>query len=413
MNSSNTDPLPEQGAIVAPFISPITLYGKHAAAPPVPFALAGTTSQAPDSIPDPPSATQETDPDWSVSRSPKRPAFRERLPADLTILAAAIHFGLDQSSFNGSRYRCPFHPDNLHFNLSFKDPKSRDGRFYCFACTKKGDLIDWATYKLGVSPLEAYLAIRSAFNLGSDDLLRDSLARQLPGKVRLPTARPFNSSELALLASQRRGWLPEGLRFLQNLNTLAFVPRYRDYPAYALRDPFNRIAALRRFDGLPWPDGAKARNAPGAIPGVPVGIHLAPKASQITLNEGTSDYLSIGSRLYSLGLSDQILPLMMLSANITIHHALLGVFESKRVRIIAQNDSAGLKAAKTWKGQLQSVGARVDVWIPPEIQIPSGGLTKDIDEILSLLDPTSISSIAGLKDIFNFNVTLLPREIPL
>jgi hypothetical protein len=335
------------------------------------------------------------------------------LPADLAILTVATHFGLDQNSFNGTHFRCPFHCDNLHPNLTFKDPKSRDGRFYCFACTKKGDLIDWVMYKLAVSPLEAYLAIRSAFNLGPDDLLTVDCARQLPGKVKLPAARPFDELTLAQLASQRPGWLPEGLRFLQNLNTLAFVPRYRGYPAYALRDPFNRIAVLRRLDSLPWPDGTKARNAPGTIPGVPVGIHLVPKASQLTLNEGTSDYFSVGSQLCLSGLSNQILPLMMLSANVTIHHALLAVFESKRIRIIAQNDPAGLKAAQTWKDQLGSVGARVDVWIPPHIQLPSGGITKDIDEIFSVPSPAAIPSIAQLRDIFNFNVTILPRSIPL
>jgi hypothetical protein len=375
--------------------------------------LASAAPQSPNDIPNPPSPEQETDPDWSVSPPPKRPPYRERLPTDLTILAVAIHFGLDHSSFNGSHYKCPFHSDNRQPNLSFKNPKSRDGRFYCFACTKKGDSIDWVTYKLGVRPVDAYAAIRSAFNLGSDDLLRDSLARRLPGRVRLPTARPFDSNELALLASQRRGWLSEGLRFLQNLNTLALVPRYRGYQAYALRDPFNRIAVLRRLDGLPWPDGAKARNAPGTIPGVPVGVHLVSKASQLTLNEGTSDYLSVGSLLCSSGLSDQIIPLMMLSANVSVHQALLGVFESKRVRIIAQNDSAGLKAAETWKRQLESVDARVDVWIPPEIRIPSGQLAKDIDEIFSVLNPTGIPPIAELRDIFNFNLTILPREIPL
>ena len=111
MNTPNTDPLPEQPGIVAPFLSPSALYAKQAAAPSVPFALANAVPQPPDNVPSPPSPDPEPDPDWSVSPLPKLPPFIERLPDNITLGKVTSDFGLDLSTFNGTAYRCPFHDD--------------------------------------------------------------------------------------------------------------------------------------------------------------------------------------------------------------------------------------------------------------------------------------------------------------
>ena len=405
MNSSNTDPFPKQPAIVAPFVSPVALHLAQAA-PSFPLPLASAAPQSYDNIPSPPSPEQESDPDWSVS-PPKRPPYRERLPTNLTILAVAIHFGLDQSSFNGSHYRCPFHSDNHHPNLSFKNPKSRDGRFRCFACSKSGDMIDWVGCKLGVNHQNAYDEIRRSFGLPTDEMLVSDQLRQLPGKVRLYKARPFDSAGLKLFAAQRPGWLLEAFEHLQqNARTLCFVPKYRNHPAYALLDPFGRSAVLRRLDAQSWPGGQKAANAPGTNPGVPIGIHLTKGFDKLLFVEGGPDYLRIASLLFTNRLTTEILPVMMINSGVTIHEALLPALEARRVRIIAQNDPPGLDAAMRWTRQLESVGSRVDIWRTPQIPLSLGGYSKDIDEICSHFDPNAVSRIVQLKDIFNFDVTL-------
>lgn len=411
MNSSNTDPLPEQGAIVAPFISPLTLYEIHA--PELPsFPLQLSSSDSASSRPDsgaPGEGGQGTDPDWSTSPLPKLPSFLQRLPESITLLKVASDFGLDQASFNGTRYRCPFH-DDKHPSLKLNQSDSKLGWFYCFGCGLTGDLVHWVAARTKESKLNAYMTIRSHYGLGPDDILRVSSAQLARGKVRLGGIRTPTLPELETLASAG-SWNLTALRLLATRDLLRIVPRYRDrLPAYALIDPCYRVAVLRRLDGRLWNGTEKALLAKGSNLGVPIGVHQIEGFDCLALCEGGPDYFRLASLITEAGSSDSILPLMMPSAIATkINPGLIAAFRHKRVRIFAHNDPHGIASAKSWQAQLQKAGAEVDLWIPPAVALPDGHLCSDLQDLYFKLSPhTRATLLPQLELLLNFHVTLFP-----
>jgi hypothetical protein len=122
---------------------------------------------------------------------------------------------------------------------------------------------------------------------------------------------------------------------------------------------------MRPFDGSLWEGGQKALLARKSNPGIPIGIHCIGRCKEVMMVEGAPDYLRVMGLLYELRKLEKILPLMMVSAAVQIYEGALSGFRLKRVRILAQNDECGLKAAARWKRQLLGAGADVDVWVAP------------------------------------------------
>jgi hypothetical protein len=291
-------------------------------------------------------------------------------------------FGLDSSTFNGSHYQCPFHDEkkpSLYLNL----PDSKYGWFYCFGCGVCGDLVHWVAKRTNQSSPGAYIMIRQFYDLGPDEILSTAKPEQLRGKVRLGGKRTPSLAELETIA-QRGSWDLTALRILAARGELVIVPRYRFkevyHQAYALLDPLNRLALLRRLDGSLWNDTQKALLAKWSNLGVPFGVHLIEGFDLVTFAEGGTDYFRSLSRITEDGRADSILPLMMPSARAKkINSYILSFFRLKRVRIFAHNDPPGIAAAKSWKAQLQKVRAEVDLWIPPRIALPDGQFTSDLN----------------------------------
>jgi hypothetical protein len=409
MNTPNTDPLPEQPGIVAPFLSPSALYAKQAAAPSVPFALANAVPQPPDNVPSPPSPDPEPDPDWSVSPLPKLPPFIERLPDNITLGKVTSDFGLDLSTFNGTAYRCPFH-DDKNPSLKLNQPDSKNGWFYCFGCHAAGDLIHWVALHTKQSKLAAYMMIRQFYGLSADQMLHASNPRHFRGKVRIGGRRTPTLGELEALAASG-SWDLTALRILAARDQLQVVARYSRHQAYVLLDPYYRVAVLRRMDGGLWNGTHKALLAKGSNLGVPIGVHQIEGFDYLALCEGGPDYFRLLSLITEAGRTDWVLPLLMPSAAAkTFKPYLIGSFRNKRIRIFAHNDQPGIAAARAWKDQLQAARAEVDVWIPPRIALPDSQATTDLQDLYFKLSPHSRAEVKELKDLLNFNVVLFePR----
>lgn len=412
MNSSNADPLPTQPAIVAPFPSPVSPYSKQAAlAPLFPLKILAAAPSHHDHIPDPPSAPeQEPDPDWSVSKLPKRPPFTQRLPDNITLLKVATDFGLDPRSFNGTSYRCPFHNDNKP-SLKLNQADSKNGWFYCFGCKATGNLVHWVAIRTNLSRLKAYMTIRNFYALGPDELLPFAKLQPPRGKVRIGGMRTPTLAELETIA-QSGYWDLSALRILAAHNLLTFVKRYSGCLAYALRDPLDRVAILRRFDGGLWKGEHKAILAPGSNLGVPIGVHQIDAFDYLALTEGGPDYFRLGSLITQAGHTNWLLPLMMPSAAATrINPALINSFANKRIRIFAHNDASGIAAAKAWKDQLSAARAEVDVWIPPQIALSDSEPTSDLQDLYFKLSPQIRAGLKELTDLLNFHVTLFEPRV--
>jgi hypothetical protein len=410
MSTPNPDPLPEQPAFIAPFVSPSAHYLAPTTNPSFPHPLAAEARQAPNNIPSPPSPEQEPDPDWSVSPLPKLPPFLGRLPDSITLLNVAADFGLDPSSFKDGHYRCPFHDDKKP-SLKLNQPDSKLGWFYCFGCEVRGDLIHWVANHTKQSPLNAYMMIRQFYDLGPDEFLHASTPHPIRGKVRLGGKRTPSLPELEALASSGM-WDLTALRMLACRELLLVVPNYSGHRAYALVDPYYRVAVLRRLDGGLWKGTQKALLAKGSNLGVPIGIHQIEGFDHLALCEGGPDYFRLLSLITEAGSTDFVLPLMMPSAAAkTFQSALSASFRNKRVRIFAHNDPHGMASAKSWKEQLQKVHAEVDVWIPPHIPLPDGLFTSDLQDLYFKLSPHSRAQLKELSNLLNFNVLLFQSRL--
>ena len=379
-----------------------------AAVPSFPLAPLDAAPPPPNDTPSPPSPEQEPDPDWSVSPAPKRPPFRERLPDSISLLKVATDFGLEIATFNGTAYRCPFH-DDKNPSLKLNQPDSKSGWFYCFGCGARGDLIHWVANHTKQPNLGAYLMIRQFYDLGPDELLHASTPHPIRGKVRLGGKRAPTLPELETIASSGM-WNLTALRILACRQLLQLVPNYSGHRAYALLDPYYRVAVLRRLDGLLWQGTYKALLAKGSNLGVPIGIHQSEGFDYFALCEGGPDYFRLLSLITEAGRADSVLPLMMPSAAAkTFQPYLLGSFANKRIRIFAQNDPSGIAAARAWKLQLQN-RAELDLWIPPRYALPEGGFTTDLQDLYFKLSPHSRAEVKELRDLLNFNVVLFePR----
>jgi hypothetical protein len=329
------------------------------------------------------------------------PPFLKRLPENISLLSVLAAHGLNLDSFNGSLYLCPFHADK-HPSLILNKPDSRDGWYYCFGCKATGDMIHWMSYKYGISPVAAYLQLRAERGLGRDEFF--GLWHE-PGKVRIGGLRDFTDQELERLCTSR-AYSFEALTRQLCPYILKYVPRYSKQNAYALCDPLRRVAVLRRMDGQPWTSNQKAKNAPGSNSKIPIGVHAIASFANVMLCEGGPDFLRLVSLLHECDFNTDILPLMMPSAAPGIDPRVVNCFAGKRVRICAQNDEEGIAAAVKWQDQLETVRAMTDIWIPPRIQLPDGGFTKDLDDLFWKLDPDIRGTLHELHKLISLDIRL-------
>ena len=330
--------------------------------------------------------------------------FLQRLPENVTLLSVCTAHGLNLDSFNGSHYLCPFHREKKP-SLKLNNPDSRDGYFYCFGCGATGDMVHWVSRRYEISKAAAYRRLRAERGLGPDECLGS--------RPDIGGLRDFTDQELERLCAPR-AFSFEALKKQLCPHILKYVPRYSRQNTYALCDPLRRVAVLRRMDGKAWPDGGKAWMAKHSNSKIPIGVHAIASFANVMLSEGGPDYLRLVSLLHECDFSTDFLPLMMPSAVPKIDPRVVNCFADKRVRICAQHDESGIAAARKWKEQLDMVGAIVDIWIPPKVQLPNGGFTKDLDDLFWKLDPDTRGKLHEVHTLINLNIRLFPaRELSI
>jgi hypothetical protein len=267
-------------------------------------------------------------------------------------------------------------------------------------------MIHWLSLKYDISKAAAYRRLRAERGLGPDECLG---SRPEFGPVYIGGLRDFTDQELERLCAQRT-FSFEALKKHLCPYILKYVPHYSRHSAYALCDPLRRVAVLRRMDGQPWIGGQKAKNARCSNSKIPIGVHSIAGFANVMLCEGGPDYLRLVSLLYECDFSTDILPLMMPSAIPTIDPRVINCFADTRVRICAQNDESGIAAARKWQEQLEMIGAIVDIWIPPKVQLPNGGFTKDVDDLFWKLDPGTRAKLHELYTLINLNISFFPAS---
>lgn len=163
--------------------------------------------------------------------------------------------------------------------------------------------------------------------------------------------------------------------------------RWRDAECLAIRS--GTFAQARRMDGQPFTqrDGStvKALNLPGSEGAFlnPAGMGRADVP--IIITEGAISILEAAEAIQradiNTGTMHPVAILAAVSASSRFTAAYLATLAGRRVRIIADNDTAGHEAAANWTATLRAVGCTADA-----IKLPPG--LKDLGDALKAVPAT-------------------------
>jgi hypothetical protein len=281
--------------------------------------------------------------------------------------------------------RCPWHEDrNASFSIF-----AGGNRWKCFKGCGHGDAISFLQCALKLS---TGTALREFVRLAGLDPARPRpLAALVPVRLKLRPDAPQPAPEWPpmhagtptdherLAAVRRVSVASVALAAHRGLLTFG---RWRDLPAWFVRDRSHRVAQARRLDGARWwPDGPKALTLPGGCASWPVGLLETDGFPVIALCEGGPDMLAALHLALSFGREADIAPVGMLGAGQRIHADALPLFAGRRVRIFAHADEDGRKGAILWTRQLREAGARVDALDLTPFRTVAGANLKDLNDL--------------------------------
>jgi len=315
--------------------------------------------------------------------------------ARLTIHDLWQHFGFDGEP--RASCRCPFHEDRSA-SLSI----TPDGAlFYCFAGCGGGDAVDFFRLATGLPHAEAcrrFLALAGGSAVAFTprpprpkpaDVAAAQDARRKTWPVLTPGAG--QPEALAVLAELRHVSL-KGATLMASRGLLSFGS-WMGSPSWFVKDSSGLNVQARRMDGAPWAGiGAKAQTLPGSRAAWPIGAPEAQAARVLLLCEGGPDLLAAFAFIVAHGRAEDTSAVAMLGAG---HADALRLLASKRVRIVAHCDPAGIRAAARWAEQLETVGAAVDVADLAGLLMADGSPVKDLNDC-TRLDPKHTLELQNL-----------------
>ena len=182
----------------------------------------------------------------------------------------------------------------------------------------------------------------------------------------------------------------------------------REGRAWLLRDAAGWVAVARRMDGKGWEciHGAKARLVRGSRAAWPLGIEEALSFPAIALVEGGPDFLAAYHFILEAGVSEDVAPVAMLGAGLSIDKEVMKFFTGKRVRIFIDDDEAGRLAFARWSGQLALVGCAVDGFNFSGLIRADGEPVKDLNDCTKISPESAARWGATLSGMMKFS----PRE---
>jgi len=318
--------------------------------------------------------------------------------ARLTIHDLWQHFGFDGEPRVSCR--CVFHEDRSA-SLSI----TPDGAlFYCHAGCGGGDAVDFFRRACNLPHAEAcrrFLALAGGSAVAFTPRPprpkpADVVAAQAQRRQTWPTLAPGIGQPEALVAlAVLRHVSREGVDLMAARGLLHFG-RWMDSPAWFVTDSANVNAQARRMDGQLWGGiGAKAQTMPGSRAAWPIGAPEAQDRRVLLVCEGAPDLLAAFAFIAAHGREEDTSAVAMLGAGHAIPADALPLLASKRIRIMAHADPAGIRAAARWAEQLETVGAAVDVANLAGLLMADGSPVKDLNDC-TRLDPKQTLELQNL-----------------
>jgi hypothetical protein len=159
----------------------------------------------------------------------------------------------------------------------------------------------------------------------------------------------------------------------------------KEAAAFVVTDKTRLCYLARRLDGMKWEHtGRKPFTLSGSQASWPIGIHEAVNYPAIAVCEGGPDFLAAFGHAWASNIEDQVAPVGMSSAALSIAEDAIPAFSGKRVRIFGHADDAGVRACERWQAQLTGVAGKVDSW-----RIGSGWIQTDGEPVTDLNDATA------------------------
>ena len=296
--------------------------------------------------------------------------------------------------------RSPFREDSKpSFSIFDNGRRWRD-----FGTGEHGDGIDFLARARGLSNAAA---IREFIRLAGMGATRNAVhvgaiiprwterikTKQLDNDHRKPVLpddlRPGSYAELCFLAKLRNLSI-EALTLATERGLLHFATMQDGdsrITAWIVTNQDRHNAQARRLDGFTWQSlrgTPKAKTLPGSQAAWPIGICEAQSYPCVALVEGGPDLLAAFHFAQCEGMQDQVAPVAMLGASLSIPDDALPHFAGKRVRIFPHLDGAGQDAAVQWESQLTDAGAEVDCFAMTSIRKVDGSAVKDLNDLTSL-----------------------------
>ena len=252
------------------------------------------------------------------------------------------------------------------------------------------DLWMYATgsdFKTAIREIEQWLRIKSEWHAPQ----YQPAPASKPNAFALPHLVSPAQDELETISSQRS--IP--VQALSLAAERGFLWTYDDQfgegRAWLLTDSARKSAVSRRLDGRAWRavwvPGAKSKTLKGSMGNWPIGIKGAADYPAIGLVEGTPDFLALIAHALKRGVHDQVAPVCMAGAQMSIPQETLPLFSGKRIRIFVHADEPGIGAAIRWHSALKS-HATVDCYEFSGLTQIDGRPVEDLNDMLRM-DPKS------------------------
>lgn len=263
------------------------------------------------------------------------------------------------------------------------------GKWHDFATGEGGDAADFIAAALGVSLEEGcrcLIEMASGHGMSCYSSVQHPIRRTTDAaaiakaakRAGWPTFEKPTDEEIQAIADLR-GLSPEGV-FLAARRGLLRCCDSREGRAWIVADSSRRNAQGRLLSGQPWAAGMKARSLPGSEASWPVGLPEASTFSAIALCEGGADLLASLHLSWCTGVEEQVAPVAMMGASLTIPGNALPLFAGKKIRVFSDADNAGQEAGRRWGAQLQAAGVSVDGYRFDGLARADGKPVKDLND---------------------------------
>lgn len=261
--------------------------------------------------------------------------------------------------------RSPFREDRSPSFSVYADGR----RFKDFSTGLEGDAVDFLAEALELSAGDA---CRKFIELAGGETLPPVAMRQAKpkrkperkGKPILPELSRGTFAQWERLAAGR-GFSIDGIRYAVDKGLLRFAEMFRA-ECWLVLDGTRQNAQARRLDGLPFIEtthlpARKSHTIAGSRASWPLGLPELAKMRAGLIVEGGPDLIAACDYIAGSCKMD-VAPIAILGAAQRFTPDALAACRGRRLRIIADADTAGAHAADRWRDALEAVGAAVDVF---------------------------------------------------